>query len=279
MLDPQHPNYLSRFRAAVNYARCRIPQGYIPLPVVILNLPCSRWVDPVVWRRGNADEIVDSVFMLVGNRPPVVTPTTYDDNIPVRGLFITTVATRTYESFHWPGGVPPLVFYSIISKQRASHCHVAMVFSYYGKSVNDWCDALGIPRGSCGRIKLNWEKVCKYMRLQARTFISYVVNDRRGLFFEDYHRISSRRSAVLQEIRSLGYPYMLDNRTPRRGVWTRPRFVNPTELLHVEDFEVYTSKIIGGVGNDYHGESVVVVTGKRDGTVDIPVTCLFVVIV
>jgi hypothetical protein len=101
------------------------------------------------------------------------------------------------------------------------------------------------------------------MRLQARGVLSCVVNRLEAIEFRDYHRMGSREEAVVMEDRTLGLPFVLDDRTPRTREWRWPSvgaaMCALSDIRHIVLSEVHVSSVTGGVGGDYRGESVVFV--------------------
>jgi hypothetical protein len=122
-----------------------------------------------------------SVFVKIVDRLPTAPSLPDDDVLSTHGIFLKIARVIKYEDILWPGGVPPLVFYSVRSVQRVNHVHVAMVFSYFSKSPRDLCDALRLGEATCTRIKVSWEKVVAYMTLQACEVLSHRVNRREAL--------------------------------------------------------------------------------------------------
>jgi hypothetical protein len=244
-------------------------------------MPCVEWVDLYVWQSGaTGEEISESVFRMVGDRLPTVPKMDDDDRLVTRGIFLTTTRDVRYEDMIWPGGVPPLVFYSVRSVQQVNHVHVAMVFSYFSKTPGDLCVALGLGGASCTRIKVSWNKVFTYMALQERERLSYVVNRREALEFFDYHRMSTRGEAVSMEDRTLGSPFVLDNHTPRTREWRWQGMQGVTcrlaDIQHVALSEMYLSTVTGSVGVDYRGESVVFVPVTERSNMRLPSRAAFV---
>jgi hypothetical protein len=204
-----------------------------------------------------------------------------DDTLVTRGIFITTAQDVRYEDVRWPGGIPPLVFYSIRSVQQVGHVHVAMVFNYFSKTPRDLCVALGLGgRASCTRIKVSWKVVFTYMFLQKRDQLSYVVNRREALDFVDYHRMSTPEEAVSMEDCTLGSPFVLDNHTPRTREWRWQGMQGATcrlnDIQHVAMGEIYLSTVTGSVGTNYRGESVVFVPVTGASNVRLPSRAAFV---
>jgi hypothetical protein len=279
MLDPLKPDYWSVMIDATSYAQITVPVYYIALPWAVKNVHPSIWVNKDVWKRGNPEEISEDVFIRIGDRPPRINPVPMDNTYPTRGLFITIPYSRNYESFTWPGDVPPIIFYSVTSKQRISHCHIAMIFSYYGKSVSEWCRVLELPEGSCSRIKSSWTQTYRYMQLQAREEISYVIHRRSVLTFTDYIRATSKEAAVQNERTTLGFPAMIDGITPRLHGWPSPRIVTLPEITHIDDRERYISQFDGRVGTYYNGQAVVYLKPDNHGEVHTPLTAIFIVVI
>jgi hypothetical protein len=68
----------------------------IRLPRVVLTRALREWVDPLIWRRGDCDEISHSVYRMVGSRPMSIPALENDDTNPTRGLFITSPTKIRY---------------------------------------------------------------------------------------------------------------------------------------------------------------------------------------
>jgi hypothetical protein len=266
MINPTSSIYMHTVNRACTYAAmgtfttATLPT-YVPLPTCVTTMSCSVWVDVNIWRTGTGAEIARSVFLRVGNRPPVVPVLHDDDSLPTRGIFLTLSRDKRYTDMTWPAGIPPLVFYSVRSVQQVNHVHLAMVFNYFSKSPGHLCDALGLRGASCFRIKTSWEKVMRYMRDQACGILSYVVNRQEALAFRDYHRMSSPQEAVLMESATLGSPFVIDGHTPRTKEWrwqgVHGHTCNVADIQHVDIREVHVSGTPGRVDGDYKGEAVV----------------------
>jgi hypothetical protein len=251
-----------------------MPHDYIPIPRAVLSLSPAVWVTPSVWQHGNAVEISHDIFSRLGNRAPVVATLTDDDGLPTRGVFITSHYPLDYNELQWPCGVPPLVFYSVESKQQVRHYHAAAVFNYYSKSPGHWAQAMGLHNVSCTRIKLSWRKTERYMQLQAQRLVSYVVNREEALDFEDYHRQMDRDRFVRLEHATLGFPGMFNYHTSRSLMWQfmgiQPRAVTVDEIDHVVHTEIHVSLIEGAADISYRGEFVVCIKPTDRGVVDAP---------
>jgi hypothetical protein len=275
MLNAGQSIYWRLLNSVTQYLRIEPFEEYIPLPAVVLTKPFRTWVTPYVWSQRNVEDISHDVFTRVGRRPEAVLPLPADDNSPTRGLFITTNNIIRYEDIRWPMGIQPQVFLSMVCVQRVRHCHVAMVFNYYSTSPAHLCDALGIQCESCCRIKLKWKDVETYIQLQGRLLLSRVVNDDKGLLFEDHLRIHSLQRKVIVENISNGWGGFFNNRTHRR-VWRLntipPHEIRITEITHVDHKEIYYSPTIGGGTLNYIGQFVVLAVPDEYSRINVPIT-------
>jgi hypothetical protein len=105
MLDPNDRRYWEIVARAYHVAGMPPPDVplAIPLPVVVARIDPALWVDPEIWRTGDAMRISQSVFDLVGPRPPIVPVETNDDILPTRAIFLTTGTPFNYTGRVWPG--------------------------------------------------------------------------------------------------------------------------------------------------------------------------------
>jgi hypothetical protein len=274
MIQPTSPFSMHKFNRACLYAglgtfTTATLTTYVHLPLCVLNLPCDRWVDVNVWSTGTGVEITRSIYLMLGNRPPTVSPLPKDDTSPTRAIFLTLTHDLRYEDIQWPGGIPPLLFYSVKSVQQVNHVHAAMVFNYFSTSPGTLCTALGLGGNvRCTRIKLSWAKVVKYMADQAYETLSYVINRQEACAFRDYRRMATRQEAVNMEDASLGAPFVIDGHTPRNREWrwrgVHGNVAGAADVQHVDTREMHKSSVPGRVDRDYKGEAVVFMPVSND---------------
>jgi hypothetical protein len=273
MLNPEDDIYWRVVNTVTRRLRMHPINEIIRLPSVVITLPIPLWVVKSAWATRDPEVISHSVYNKVGARPPVVRALPGDDNTPTRGIFMTLYNVVRYNQLRWPMKSLPLVYRCSVCDQRTRHVHVAFVLRYYVSSPRAMCQALGIVPMDVSRIKLSMERTLKYISAQEVECIDFVVNNRRGLAYEDFRRSVSLEHTLLVEYASLGNPALFDVRTQRLIDRTQVvREVDSSETDHVAECDKYYSSTIGRVGADYKGEYVVFVVPRRDGKVDAPVT-------
>jgi hypothetical protein len=283
--------YIHAVRTAISYAQPGINTGladmHIRIPHCVLSMQISKWVFPPIWRKGDPEEISRDIALRVGVRPHVVPVRPDDSTMHTRGIFLSLAEPLHYGNLHWPGNIPPLLFYCTECYQRVRHWHVVMIFHYYVRTPTALCVALRInPMLACP-IKTSVENCMMYIegqRVQGG-HTEYVVNRKEALDYKNPRYFRSEVRRIQCESASLGAPYVLDRNTRRTLPWrfrgARPVTVTRDDIQYVSPTEHYVSTIPGRTGGDYKGQAVIFVQPEniRGGLrVHVPPIATFVVV-